>query len=114
MSNKTKRLDEYISGVEALGKESPDAFHAFMAAFDAVFAEGALDSKTKRLIAIALCTQSRCKHDAARHVSEAIKVGASRREIVEAAMVAVALGSCLALDCAATALKETLDEFGAI
>jgi AhpD family alkylhydroperoxidase len=112
--NRTKQLDDYMDGLAALGKEAPDAFQAFGAAYGTVFADGALSAKNKHLIAIALSVQSRCKHAVTRHVSEALKAGAQRREIVEAAMVAAALSGGAALACAATALREALDEFGAL
>jgi AhpD family alkylhydroperoxidase len=114
MSNRRKQLDEYLNGLDALGKETPDAFHAFKAAYDTVFSAGALDIKTKHLIAIALCVSSGCKPSVVRHVSEALKAGAERREIVEAATIAVVFGGSPALTCAVTALKEAMDEFGAM
>jgi AhpD family alkylhydroperoxidase len=112
--SKAKQLDDYMDGLEALGKEAPEAFQAFGGVFGAVFAGGALPAKTKHLIAVALSVQSRCKQLTARHVGEALKAGAARREIVEAALVAAALGGGAALACAATALKDALDEFGAL
>lgn len=114
MSNSKTQLDDYISGVQALSKEAPDVFNAFDGIIGAAFAHGALDEKTKHLIGIAICVCIRCKHCAAHHISEAMKAGASRREVVEAAMVAVVLGGSPAVAYAATTFKDMLDELGVV
>ena len=110
--SRIKQLDDFIDGAKVLGKEAPDVFSAFESMENAAFTPGRLDSKTKHLIGIGICACIRCKHCAARHISEAIKAGASREEIVEAAMVAAALGGSPALAYSATTLRDMLDEYG--
>ena len=114
MSHSTNPLDGILDGMQALGKEAPDVFSAFENTENRVFAPGSLDTKTKHLIAIGICACIRCRLCAARHVSEALKAGASREELVEAATVAVALGGSPALAYAATAFREILDSFDAV
>ncbi len=114
MSQINNPLNSFQDGMLSLGKEAPDVFSAFENTEKRVFAPGSLDAKTKHLIAIGICACIRCRHCAARHVSEALKAGATREELVEAATVAVALGGSPALTYAATAFREILDSFDAV
>ena len=114
MSNRQKQLVAFSDGLQQLGKEAPDILNAFTGMQDAVFSPGVLDIKTKHLLGVAICCENRYKYLIVHHISEALKAGASRQEIIEAAMVSVAFGCGSSLAYAATALKETLDEFGAV
>ena len=114
MSHSTNPLNSFLDGMESLGKEAPDVFSAFENTESRVFAPGSLDARTKHLIAIGICACIRCRHCAARHVSEALKAGASREELIEAATVAVALGGSPALSYVATTFREALDELGIV
>ena len=113
MEHSIDNLDDYLDGMQALGKEAPDVFSAFENTERCVYAPGSLDAKTKHLIAVGICVCIRSKHCAGQHISEAIKAGANREELVEAAAVAAAMGGSPALAYAATAFKDLLDEFGA-
>lgn len=114
MSHEASPLDSFQNGMQALSKEAPDVFCAFDNTETLVFAPGSLDTKTKHLIAIGICACIRCRHCAARHVSEALKAGATRAELVEAATVAAALGGSPSLAYIATAFRELLDSFDAM
>lgn len=63
-----------------------DAFKAFSAS---VFADGALDGKTKQLIAVAVAHVTQCPYCIRGHTQAALKAGASEAEIMEAIWVAV-------------------------
>ncbi|GJL91216.1 carboxymuconolactone decarboxylase family protein [Hyphococcus sp.] len=67
----------------ALAPEIDEVFHAFS---KAVFADGALDSRTKQLIAVADVTQ--CPWCIEGHAKGAKRDGASEEEIMEAIWVA--------------------------
>jgi pyruvate dehydrogenase E2 component (dihydrolipoamide acetyltransferase) len=114
MDHMVHHQDEFLKDMQALGKEAPDVFSAFEHTENCIFAPGCIDTKTKHLIAIGICACIRSRHCAARHISEALKEGATREELVEAATVAVALGGSPALAYAATTFRETLDEFGVV
>ncbi len=114
MSLSIKPMDSFLDGMQALGKEAPDVFSAFEHTESCVFTPGRLDAKTKHLIAIGICACIRCRHCAVRHISEALKAGATREELMEAATVAVALGGSPALSYVATTFREALDELGVI
>jgi AhpD family alkylhydroperoxidase len=62
-----------------------DAFKAFSAQ---VFTAGALDAKTKQLIAVAVAHVTQCPYCIRGHTEAAIKRGASDAEIMEAIWVA--------------------------
>ena len=57
--------------------------------FAGVMKEGALDVKTKELIALAIGIAIRCKPCIYLHVQKCLEAGANREEIMEAASVVV-------------------------
>lgn len=67
---------------------APDQMSAFAAFSKAVFADGALSSKTKQLIAIAVAHTTQCGYCIRAHTKQALKQGASEEEIMEAIWVA--------------------------
>ena len=69
----------------ALAPEADDAFKAFT---KAVFAEGALDTRTKQLIAVAVAHVTQCPWCIEGHVKAARREGASAEQIMEAIWVA--------------------------
>ena len=69
----------------SLVAEVSDAFRAFS---KAVFKKGALDEKTKQLIAIAVAHVTQCPYCIRSHTKQAIRKGASQQEIMEAVWVA--------------------------
>lgn len=68
-----------------LAPEAEDAFRAFS---KAVFAEGALDARTKQLIAVAVAHVTQCPWCIEGHVKAARREGASNEAIMEAIWVA--------------------------
>ena len=76
-----------------LRKGAPDAFNAFVAFDQAVFAEGEgrLDVKVRQLIAIAVAATTQCPHCMDAHVNAAKAAGATSAEVAEATMVASAM-----------------------
>ena len=65
---------------------------AFGSLAGAATKDGALDKKTKELMAISISICIRCEGCIAYHVNNAIKAGASREEVVETISVAVEMG----------------------
>lgn len=85
-----------------LAPAQDDAFHAFS---KAVFAEGALSTKTKQLIAVAVAHVTQCPYCIHGHTKAASRHGASAEELMEAIWVAAEMRaggafahSALALD----------------
>ena len=69
----------------ALAPAADDAFRAFS---KAVFAEGALDARTKQIIAVAVAHVTQCPWCIEGHVKAARSEGASPEQIMEAIWVA--------------------------
>ncbi len=67
---------------------APDMYAAFRAFGQRVFAEGALPTKTKQLIAVAVAHVTQCPYCIRGHSEEALKAGASEQELMEAIWVA--------------------------
>lgn len=67
---------------------APEAYAAFRAFNQKVFADGALPSKTKQLIAVAVAHVTQCPYCIRGHTELAIKQGATEQEVMEAIWVA--------------------------
>ena len=67
---------------------APEIYSAFRAFGQRVFADGALPSKTKQLIAVAVAHVTQCPYCIRGHTELALKKGASEQELMEAIWVA--------------------------
>ena len=70
----------------------PDVAKPFAELARAAIAPGALDSKTKELIALAIGITGRCDGCLVYHTRAALRYGATRQEILETIGVAVYMG----------------------
>jgi AhpD family alkylhydroperoxidase len=95
-----------------LAKELPGPVSAFGQLHDRALADGALDRKTKELIALAIAITSRCQGCVAYHVHDALHAGATRAEVLETVGVALMMGGGPAAVYGCEAL-EALDQFEA-
>jgi AhpD family alkylhydroperoxidase len=78
--------------IRTLGELQGDVMKAFASLHTAGSAAGALDTKTKELIALAIAVATRCDDCIAFHTHDALKQGATREEIADALGVAVYMG----------------------
>lgn len=90
----------------------PDVTSGFSAMARAATRDGALDKKTKELIALALGVASHCDACIGYHAETLVKLGASRAEVEEALGMAVYMGGGPSLMYAADALAAW-EEFSA-
>jgi len=67
---------------------APDIYGAFHAFGQRVFADGALPSKTKELIAVAVAHVTQCPYCIRGHTELAMNKGATEQEVMEAIWVA--------------------------
>jgi AhpD family alkylhydroperoxidase len=67
---------------------APEVHDAFRVLGEKVFAEGALSSKTKQLIAVAVAHVTQCPYCIRGHTKVAMRQGSTREEIMEAIWVA--------------------------
>ena len=67
---------------------APDAYAAFRTFSQKVFADGALPSRTKQLIAVAVAHVTQCPYCIRGHTELALNKGATEPEVMEAIWVA--------------------------
>ncbi|EAR16142.1 carboxymuconolactone decarboxylase family protein [Robiginitalea biformata] len=87
----------------ALTPETSDAWRTFS---QTVFKPGALDVRTKQLIALAVGHATRCPYCIRAHTAQALKAGASAKEISEAIWIAAEMSAGAASAHAAIAFDE--------
>lgn len=88
----------------------PDTMKAYGMLARAAQTQGALDIKTKELIALAIGVAEHCDGCLAYHARSAHKAGASRQEVAEALAVAIQMGGGPSVNYAADALRA-FDQF---
>ena len=76
----------------ALRRAIPEVYRGFAGLHDAALAPGALDARTKELIALAVSVTDRCDGCISAHAEGAARQGASDAEVAEALGVAVMMG----------------------
>jgi AhpD family alkylhydroperoxidase len=76
----------------ALFKAAPEPMRAFGSLMAAASKDGALDARTKELMALAIAIVSRCEGCLLHHVEAAMRHGADRQHIVETIAVSVEMG----------------------
>jgi AhpD family alkylhydroperoxidase len=86
-----------------LTPESHDAFQTFSRK---VFAKGALTSKTKQLIAVAVAHVTQCPYCIRGHTNAAMREGATSKQLLEAIWVAAEMRAGAAYSHSALALDE--------
>lgn len=106
-----KLLNDFMGGLEELGKTNEKHVGAFMNLLGTTYEPKALDVKTKELMSVAIGAYNRCEYCIVFHVYKALEAGATREEILEAAMVAVAFGGGPSMAYSVTLVKDSLDEF---
>ena len=82
---------EELNKLAPLRELKPDLMNAFGALIDVVMAEGALSTKTKELIAIAVSLTTQCKYCLTIHSAAAREAGATDEELAEVTFVAALL-----------------------
>jgi len=87
---------------------APEPLNAFKAFSAAVFADGALPSKTKQLIAVAVAHVTQCPYCIRGHTQAALKAGATQAEIMEAIWVSAEMRAGAAYAHSALALDTML------
>ena len=111
MEKNYSELCKQISGnLRKLRKDIPDALQAFSALAQAATRDGALDKKTKELIALALGVAAHCDRCIGFHAEALVKLGATRQEVEEALGMAVYMGGGPSLMYAADAISA-FEEF---
>lgn len=104
-------LNKFSAGLEVLGTTNQEQLGAFMNLLGAAYKPGAVDTKTKELISVAIGVYNRCEYCIVFHTYKALEAGATGEEIMEAAMVSVAFGGGPTMAYSVTLLKDSIEEF---
>jgi AhpD family alkylhydroperoxidase len=104
------KFNELSSQITALADAAPETMAGFGAMHEASAGDGALDGKTKELLALAIGIAVHCDGCIAYHAHDAIQAGATREEIVETIGVAVMMGGGPSVVYGSEAL-EAADQF---
>lgn len=105
-----ERLETFKRNSRTLASSQPAAMKAFWGLHKATVAPGALDTKTKELIALAISVATHCDDCIAHHTFDALEAGASREEIADALGVAVLMSGGVGVVYATHAI-EAVDQF---
>jgi len=108
MTTSSTNYRDLTKGVSArlatLKSSTPDVVKSFNDLGRAATANGALDRKTKELIALALSVAARCDPCIGFHMQTLVKLGATRQEIDETLGVTTYMGGGPSLMYAASAI----------
>ncbi|GGM67583.1 alkylhydroperoxidase [Thermogymnomonas acidicola] len=105
-----ERLKQIQGLFEDLGGKYPDVLQKFMEFNQAAVEPGAIDQKTKEVIAVAVSVASQCQWCITYHARQALELGATENELIEAGLVAVSIsGGSAAMHM--IPLREAIREF---
>jgi AhpD family alkylhydroperoxidase len=110
--NWPEMASELTGAIKEVRLGSPEVMKAFSAMAQAATSPGVIDGKTKELIALAIAVAIRCDGCVAFHSKAAVKLGATREEIMEVMGMALYMGAGPSLMYAAQAV-EAFDQFSA-
>ena len=80
-----------LAQLKKLDQEAPDAMKAFWAFDKAAFSAGAVDVRTKQLMAVAVALTTQCPYCIELHMKAARDAGATDQMLAETATVAAAM-----------------------
>ncbi len=103
-------LNETMGRIGALRKEAPEALKAFNQMGAVAKKSGALDEKTKELIALGIAVSTRCDSCIGFHVKSLVRLKTTRAELCEALEMIAYMGGGPSIAYGAKAL-EAYDEF---
>jgi len=105
----TKDINTQLAKIR---KEMPDLMAGFNSLAQAATKEGALNKKTKELIAMALAVANHCQGCIGFHAQTLVKLNTTREELMETLAMAIYMGGGPSLMYAAEAL-QAFEEFNA-
>ncbi len=103
-----KTLKSFMRHFGALNRDIPDVRNAFTDLQKAVHKDGALSAKVKEMMCIVASILSPCEECMVYHTKQALSLGATREEIMEACSVAIVMGGGPAASHIAT-IQDCLD-----
>jgi AhpD family alkylhydroperoxidase len=95
---------------KAMAEEIPGVMQALMGLHSEVVKDGALSAKTKELMMVGIAVAIRCEYCLWKHVPEAVKMGATREEILEAVSTAIMMSGGPGVAYGSVVVLKILDE----
>jgi AhpD family alkylhydroperoxidase len=93
-----------------LAAQIPGVMKALMGLRSEVVKDGALSVKTKELMMIGIAVAIRCEYCLWKHVPEAVRMGATREEILEAVSTAIMMSGGPGVAYGSMVVLQILDE----
>jgi AhpD family alkylhydroperoxidase len=103
--------EQRLKYLEILNRALPEVMVHESAKWDAVYKEGVLSTKVKRLMALAIALRARCENCIVGQTMRALEAGATREEILETISVNMAMSGTTGIAESLRVLK-LLDELG--
>lgn len=85
-------MDETVAQIATLNQEIPSTVAGFNQMGKAAKASGALDEKTKEIMALGIAIATRCESCIGFHVKSLVRLGLTRKELCEALAMATYMG----------------------
>ena len=85
-------MDETLGHIAALSREIPETVAGFNKMGAAAKTNGALDEKTKEIMALGIAIATRCDSCIGFHVKSLVRLGLTRAELCEALAMATYMG----------------------
>ena len=112
MSEVRAILKSFTDGIGELSKSNGNIVKAFMNLQNVTYGGGVIPLKYKELMSVAIGVYNRCKYCIVYHVYKAYEAGATKEEILEAAMVSAnGFGAGPSLAYSSTLLLDAVNEF---
>jgi AhpD family alkylhydroperoxidase len=112
MADMKQTLDDFMKTMKQIGETDKGYADALMGFIQQSEKPGALSTKVKELVSLALGVTAHCAYCIAIHTYNAIKEGATKQEIMEAAFVAGPMGGGPAIAYIRYVI-DACDQFGA-
>ena len=97
-------------GIALLKEQLPEIANAFGILRDEATKDSVLSARTKRLMMVAVALAQRCEPCIRTHVKAAVEMGASRKEILEAAGISILMAGGPAMAYTSTVVLKIIDE----
>ncbi|MDW5549357.1 carboxymuconolactone decarboxylase family protein [Methanosarcina sp.] len=100
-------MDERL---KVMAGQLPGVMNALSGLHSEVVKDGVLSARTKELMMVAIAVSLRCEYCLWKHVPEAVRLGATREEIMEAVSTAIVMAGGPAVAYGSVVVLKILDE----
>jgi AhpD family alkylhydroperoxidase len=100
-------MDERL---KVMAAQLPEVMNALSGLHSEVVKDGALSARTKEIMMVGIAVALRCEYCLWKHVPEAVRLGATREEILEAVSTAILMAGGPAVAYGSVVVLKILDE----